>query len=313
MIANIPVFDLLRYFLIYSFLGWCLEVLWHAIVQHKIVNRGFLNGPVCPIYGFGMCGLLLLSNVLSQAASNSSGSPSILATFLSGMILCTIIELIAGWLLEKCFHARWWDYSKEPLNFHGYICLRFSLVWGVLTVVIIRFIHPLMPHSDPVLIHPLWQWIILAVLYGAYLADFIVTVAATRGFAKRLASLNETRDRMRLLSDQLAIALGDAGLSAACEAEKVQQKQQYEKMQAADHLEMEKEEYAVKVEQLKEKHAAAEKEYRQKLEELAREIHAKPMHTAGRIYRAFPSLHSTAHESLWQEVQQKLHEIQREN
>ena len=87
----------------------------------------------------------------------------------------------------------------------------------------------------------------------------------------------------------------------------------YEKMEAADHLEMEKEEYAVKVEQLKEKHAAAEKEYHQKLEELAREIHAKPMHTAGRIYRAFPSFHFTAHESLWQEVQQKLHEIQREN
>ncbi|MEE8808647.1 MAG: putative ABC transporter permease [Lactimicrobium sp.] len=313
MIADIPIFDLLRYFLIYSFLGWCLEVIWHAIVQHKIVNRGFLNGPVCPIYGFGMCGLLLLSNIISNTSVSNSRTPSIFVTFLSGMILCTLIELIAGWLLEKCFHARWWDYSKQPLNFHGYICLRFSLIWGILTVIIIRFIHPLMPHSDPVLIHPLWQWIIIAILYAIYLTDFIVTAATTRGFDKRLASLNETRDRMRLLSDQLAIALGDAGLSAAYEARKAEEKQTYVRMEAQDHIEMKEDEHQVKVEQLKRKHAAAEKEYHQKLEELAREIHAKPMHTAGRIYRAFPSFHSTAHETLWQEVQQKLHDIQYEN
>ena len=122
------------YFLIYSFGGWALEVVYHAVACGKVINRGFLNGPVCPVYGFGVLSVFAMMNTFQGSGYQLSDG----MIFLFGVILATAVELIAGWLLDVCFHARWWDYSNKPLNFHGYICLEFSLIWGVAILLVVK-------------------------------------------------------------------------------------------------------------------------------------------------------------------------------
>ena len=110
-------------------LGWCLEVCFCTINTGQFVNRGFLNGPVCPIYGFGMVLVIV-------ALTGFSGN--LPALFLGGMVLTSAIELAGGWALKKLFHTSWWDYSDQPFNIGGYICLKFSLAWGLCVVVVMR-------------------------------------------------------------------------------------------------------------------------------------------------------------------------------
>ena len=102
-------------FFIYSFLGWCVEVAFVAIVARKVENRGFLNGPVCPIYGCGMLGVL---------AALTPYRDNFILLFIGGFIICTAVELFGGWVLDKIFHMRWWDYTKNKFNIGGYVCLR---------------------------------------------------------------------------------------------------------------------------------------------------------------------------------------------
>ena len=130
-------------FFVYSFLGWGVEVAFHAVSLGKLVNRGFLNGPVCPIYGFGMLGILTLLAPLEN---------NLFWLFLGGMAVTTTIELVGGWALYKLFHTRWWDYSDLPMNLGGYICAQFSLYWGIGTLLMIKLVHPtvlLMLHLVP--------------------------------------------------------------------------------------------------------------------------------------------------------------------
>lgn len=125
MVCGFSLYQILAFFLIYSCLGWCLEVIYAAVSTGQLVNRGFLNGPVCPIYGFGM---IIVLFTLSPLVDN------LLLLYIGGVILPSVLELAGGWALYKLYHTRWWDYSDFPFNIGGYICLEFSLLWGVGTV-----------------------------------------------------------------------------------------------------------------------------------------------------------------------------------
>ena len=120
-------------FFIYSFLGWCVEVAFVAITARKVENRGFLNGPVCPIYGCGMLGVL---------AALTPYRDNFILLFIGGFIICTAVELFGGWVLDKIFHMRWWDYTKNKFNIGGYVCLRFSIMWGLGVVAVMKLVHP---------------------------------------------------------------------------------------------------------------------------------------------------------------------------
>ena len=133
MVCGFSLYQILAFFLIYSCLGWCLEVIYAAVSTGQLVNRGFLNGPVCPIYGFGM---IIVLFTLSPLADN------LLLLYIGGVILPSVLELAGGWALYKLYHTRWWDYSDFPFNIGGYICLEFSLLWGVGTVVVMKAVHP---------------------------------------------------------------------------------------------------------------------------------------------------------------------------
>lgn len=121
-------------FFIYSFCGWCIEVAFVAVTVGKVENRGFLNGPICPIYGCGMLSVL-------AALMPVRGKWFLL--FLGGMIICSAVELFGGWILDKIFHMRWWDYTDKPFNIGGYICLGFSIMWGIAVLFAVKFAHPL--------------------------------------------------------------------------------------------------------------------------------------------------------------------------
>ena len=125
--------DYIWYFFIYAVLGWCAEVIFAAVNTGKFVNRGFLNGPLCPMYGVGVAVIVFCLSPLED---------NVWLTFLAAVVLTSGLEWITGFVLEKLFHQRWWDYSGLPFNIGGYICLKFSLAWGLACLLILKVIHP---------------------------------------------------------------------------------------------------------------------------------------------------------------------------
>lgn len=121
-------------FFFYSAAGWCLESLYCSIGEKRFINRGFLTGPMCPIYGTAALVMVIL--IYNPFRDNP------LAVFLLGIILCDIVEFITSYLMEKLFSARWWDYTYELLNINGRICLKHTLYWGVISIIFVKTIHP---------------------------------------------------------------------------------------------------------------------------------------------------------------------------
>lgn len=183
--------NFLWFFVIYAFLGWWLEVTFQTVTVGKFINRGFLNGPVCPIYGFGMVTLLYF---LSPFTNN------LLFLFVGAVILTSVLEYITGFVLEKLFNDKWWDYTDMPFNLHGYICLSFSLAWGLAAVFVIQLIHPLVEKFSSLLDNQIGNFI-LFVLILYFIADFIVTLFAILKIKKRFTLLDEMTQRLQLYSD----------------------------------------------------------------------------------------------------------------
>ena len=128
---NIAVYFII--FIIYSFLGWLVEVIDCSIIEKKIVNRGFLISSICPIYG---CGAILITLVLTNYRDDW------FVVFCMAVILCGILEYFTSWLMEKLFHARWWDYSKNKFNINGRVCLETMIPFGLLGLLIIYVLNP---------------------------------------------------------------------------------------------------------------------------------------------------------------------------
>lgn len=122
----------------YSCLGWLMEVTLKYIEFHRFINRGYLIGPYCPIYG---CGVVAMT-VLVEEALRGKGSYG--DVFLAGMIVCGALEYFVSWLMEKLFHARWWDYSKKPMNLHGRIWIGNIILFGLGSVIVIKFVNPVL-------------------------------------------------------------------------------------------------------------------------------------------------------------------------
>lgn len=121
------------YFTVYSFLGWVCETIYCSIIDNQYVNRGFLKGPFCPIYG---AGALIVIIFLTPFANN------IIVLFLAAMLFTSTLEYVTGVLLEAIFNLTWWDYSKYRFNIHGKVCLLNSMLFGCLSVITIEFINP---------------------------------------------------------------------------------------------------------------------------------------------------------------------------
>lgn len=185
------------FFIIYAFVGWCTEVVFQASTKGKFINRGFLNGPVCPIYGFGM---LLVLACLQPLSDN------IIILFLGSVVLTTVLELFTGLILNKVFHDKWWDYSAEPFNFKGYVCLRFSLIWGLACLLIVKNIHPLTIRLVNWLPVNLGWGIVIAAL-AVMSVDLVLSVSASWQIRKRLLLMEQLQQHIRGLSDKIGETL----------------------------------------------------------------------------------------------------------
>lgn len=120
-------------FIIYSIIGWMLELLFSIVELKRIVNRGFLIGPYCPIYG---AGCLLLVILLSSYADD----PIVL--FALSVLICSVLEYVTSWLMEKIFKLRWWDYSNMRFNINGRICLETMVPFGIVGVIVVKYVNP---------------------------------------------------------------------------------------------------------------------------------------------------------------------------
>ena len=176
---------------IYSFLGWCAEVVFAACRRGIFVNRGFLNGPVCPIYGFGVALVLWL---LEPVKSN------FFLLFFGSMLLTTALEFIIGFIMESFFHDKWWDYSSNPFNIKGYVCLEFSIIWGLACVLVVDVIHPIIQKLiDAVPVNAGWWLIgIFAVIMAA---DALITLIELLKLPKRFKAVDELEKMMTAVSD----------------------------------------------------------------------------------------------------------------
>lgn len=192
-------------FFIYAFLGWCTEVSYAALVTGTFVNRGFLNGPVCPIYGFGV---VIVLTCLTPLA----GSLPLL--FLGSVVLTSALEWLTGFALEKLFHQRWWDYSDEPFNLSGYICLRFAIAWGFACMFVVKLLHPTVLLF--IRIVPQVLGVVLLALMGAVMAvDLAATVSTIIKLNRRLAQIDELAAKIREASNEFGENLADRVLDAA--------------------------------------------------------------------------------------------------
>ena len=267
------LYALCWYFFLYAFLGWCAEVAFAACKTGRLVNRGFLNGPVCPIYGFGM---------LAAVTALGPVRGSLPALFFGGGLLATALELVGGWALMTLFHARWWDYSDKPFNLGGYICLRFSLLWGLGVTAVMRLVHPAVELLVSRLLTNPPGAILLGVCAGLFAADLIATVITVTGLMRQLGELERLTALLQKSSDLLTRQVGGAALAAD------------ERISAGR-------------EKLEGRTGAARAELEMRRDLLRAEILDRQL-GAQRLLRAFPTLKSTRYEAALRMLRQELGE-----
>ncbi len=197
------VINTLLYLGIYSFVGWICETIFCSVGQGKFVNRGFLIGPFCPIYGFGALAILYTLGYVP---------PTIVGIFLGGMLITSTLEYITGWAMEKIFHQKWWDYSSKRFNIHGRVCLKNSTLFGLMTLVLFFDLHPRVSTLITSLSFDLKLGFLIALsLYCA--VDFSITIYNVLGIKKKLAIHGESatklqrklQEKYNILTDNLSL------------------------------------------------------------------------------------------------------------
>ncbi len=182
---------LIVYFTIYGFVGWLCEVIYCSILSKKIANRGFLAGPVCPVYGFGALFLIWLLSPIAY---------SIPIIFLSGMVITSTVEYVTGWLLETFFGTRWWDYSNKKFNLEGRVCLENSIYFGIMGVLLIKAIHPGIEYLVGSIPYLYLNILCIGIAVG-FIMDCIFTLNTLVNLNERLRKLYEFTEELRKNKD----------------------------------------------------------------------------------------------------------------
>ena len=191
------VYQLLWIFFVYSFIGWCGEAAMAAVHRRKFVNRGFVSGPICPVYGAGAAAVAVFLPELKD---------QLFFLFLGGMIVTTFVEYLTGRLLELIFHRKWWDYSDQRFNLDGYVCLKNSAVWGLCSVLMICFFDPLLCRLL-VLIPRLAGDILLWILGVLLVIDAVGSGVAVLGLKKKQSRITQITEELHKTSKLLENAL----------------------------------------------------------------------------------------------------------
>ncbi|NLV21818.1 MAG: hypothetical protein GXY49_07510 [Syntrophomonadaceae bacterium] len=259
-------------FFIYAFLGWCTEVVYAGVNQGVFVNRGFLNGALCPIYGFGVLIVLIILEPLRE---------NLLLLYVGSVVLTSLLELVTGFLMEKLFHQRWWDYTDNPFNIGGYICLKFSLLWGLACVLVVDVVHPLIMHMMAFIPDRL-SAPILVVFTAAFIADIIVTVATVAKLNQRLQQIDEVAHALRKVSDAIGTVAADGSIAVTDANEKLRAELKAKRIELQTRRE----------------------ELQARREELIGLMHMEQK----RLLHAFPNIQSRLHRETMEEIKERVRE-----
>ena len=173
-------YNLFFYWIVYSFLGWALETIYASIKNKKFINRGFLFGPLCPVYGFGALILIVFSNPIKN---------NIFSLFLFATVAASALEYFTGYILETAFKTTWWDYSHDFLNIKGRICITFSILWGIGSVIFMKYIHPIIINISDI-ISTNMGYIILQIIFIVIIVDLLFTLKSLTNLNNLLSQLN---------------------------------------------------------------------------------------------------------------------------
>ena len=188
------LYDYVWFFMIYAVVGWMVEVAYAAVETGKLSNRGFLNGPLCPIYGFGMVIVIFALRPFNK---------NIPILFAGSFMLTSVLEFITGAVLEKLFNTKWWDYSDKPFNIMGYVCLKFSIGWGIGGVFIMRIIQPGVAKFVSKIPNTPGK-VICAIYMISFVCDAAITVRDMVKFGMKLKSMEMLTTQLRSISDSMA-------------------------------------------------------------------------------------------------------------
>lgn len=275
----------------YAFLGWCMEVSFAALVSGTFVNRGFLNGPVCPIYGFGV---VIVLSCLEPLRHN------LLLLFLGSVLLTSALEWVTGFVLEKLFHQRWWDYSDEPFNLGGYICLRFSIAWGLACLFVVEILHPTVLLAIRLIPRPVG--IALLVMFSLIMAvDLAATVRTIAKINRSLGQIDELAAKIKSASNEFGENLADKVLDAAEKGAGLRE-------ELADRGEDLRENLA----ELKEDLSGHWEERQENLEELRRrlsEVMDRRIFGQRRLLSAFPRMRSLDHRQALEALRRRMEQL----
>ena len=278
------LYYLTAFFLLYSFLGWVLEVVYHVISIGKVINRGFLNGPVCPIYGFGMLAVLIILHPVSD---------NLVLLYVGGTVFATLIELVGGFILFKLFNMRWWDYSGEPFNLGGYICLKFSLAWGFCIIFAMKAVHPLV-EMNVSLLDGILGHILVLILWIIFFADFVITILTVKELNKDLREINRIAAGIRKVSDHLTEKIGEGTIEADTRIQEQRVQAALAKAELRDQAAQRKAELRDQAAQVKadlrDRRELRQAEMRSFIVELKNKRAIRSQRRLNRLIKAFPGL-----------------------
>lgn len=275
------LYEMFHIFIFWAFIGWCIEVCWMTLETGEYQNRGFLNMPICPIYGFGV----IIVTVLFRPISHT-----ILPLFLATSFVCTAFELFVGLGMEKMFDTRWWDYSHEKFNYKGYICLKISVLWGVGCVIVLRFVQPMVEVVVDKI--PVKVGLVLIVIWSVLIViDLISSICAVNKLNNRLKQIDEISAIMLMGAQKIGGNLSQETLElkdkydrlmAATDAKTQALKQKYEKVVDAADFKM--------------------SEWREKYDKL---MNSRDR-SVERLLKAFPYIRSTSYSESMEALKRRL-------
>lgn len=207
------LFEILTYFIIYSFLGWVMESIVRTICEKKLINTGFLHGPFCPIYGIGSIILFLLLRNFENR---------LVLLFFTGIIVLTFWEYIVGVMLEKIFKTKYWDYSDQKFNFQGRVCLVNSICWGGLAVLLVKYIHPFIESLVSKVDITLLYYIISIIAIFMFI-DMIISIVKVKNIQSTLEQVEKLNKEIKEKLKEIKVLKKEKDIEKAISTESIQQ------------------------------------------------------------------------------------------
>lgn len=190
-----PWYHWITFFFIYCFCGWIFESTYVSLKSRRFVNRGFLRLPMLPLYGTGAVMMLWASLPFKD---------HIVLVYFAGVVAATLLEYVTGYAMERLFKMKYWDYSNQPFNLHGYICLSSSIAWGFLTIFLTEVIHK--PIAQLVLnLNPIPEFSMIAIVGALFVSDSIKSTKEALDLGRALESMTKLKAEVEELQLQLAL------------------------------------------------------------------------------------------------------------